>query len=316
MKKRLKVGLALGSGGARGLAHIGVLQILKRKNIKLDFVTGTSMGAVIGALYASGMEPEEIEAEALKIDKRQARTLFRPSLTISGLTDGKNIIELLKKYIGDKKFKDLKIPFACVATEFYEGKAISLNTGYVLDAVRASLSIPILIKPYVLNDMILLDGGISNPVPVDLAREMGADITIAVNVINNPQRNKRLGKYMEEEAERKTEEGKSKETIIKEMVERRLKKIKETIPNIIENKFKSDTPPINVIAAKLFEIAESKIVEQKLLIDKPEVLIEPYTYYASIMDYELAPRLIYQGKRATLFKLDEINTILRGGDVW
>ncbi|NIA22566.1 MAG: hypothetical protein GWP03_00090 [Proteobacteria bacterium] len=315
MKKRLKVGLVLGSGGARGLSHIGVLQILKRKNIKLDFITGTSIGAVIGSLYASGMEPEEIEAEALKIDKKQARTLFSPSLTISGLTDGKNIINLLKKYLGDKKFENLKIPFACVATEFYEGKAITLNSGYVLDAVRASLSVPILIKPYVLNDTIFLDGGISNPVPVDVAREMGADVTIAVNVINNPKRNKRLGDYVEEESNRGTEEEKSRETKIREMIENRLKKVKDTIPNIIENKLKSETPPINVIATKLFELAESQIVEQKLLIDKPEVLIEPYTYYASIMDFELAPRLIYQGKRATLFKLDDINTILRGEDV-
>ncbi len=312
MKNRLKVGLALGSGGARGLAHIGVLQILKRKNIRFDYLAGTSMGAVIGALYASGMEPEEIEEEALKIDKRQARMLFRPSLTISGLTDGKNITNLLKKYIGEKKFSDLRIPFACIATEFYEGKDITLNEGSVVEAVRASLSIPILVKPHVLNNMIFMDGGISNPVPVDTVRRMGADVTIAVNVINNPQRNIRMKNYIEEEADRNVKNGATRETLIREMVEKRLKRIKDIIPNIIENKLKNETPPINVIATKLFEIAESKIVEQKLMIDKPDVLIEPYTYYASIMDFELAPRLIYQGKRATLFKMNEINKILRG----
>ncbi len=312
MENNLKLGLALGSGGARGLAHIGVLEVLERKGVKIDMISGTSIGAVIGYAYASGMKPAEIEKIALSIKKKETFKLFRPSISLSGLTDGKNIEDLLSKYIGCKSFKDLNIQFACVATEFYEGTPVVFNKGDVLQSVRASLSIPVLIKPKKIEDNVYIDGGLSDPIPVNILREMGADIIIAVNVINNPQKNKHIQSYIDEDVVRKKSTEKTKENVLRDMIVNKIERVAKGIPEMIENKIMSDIPPINVVATKIFEIAESKIVEQRLIIDKPDILIEPYTYYASIMDFEMAPKIIYQGKRATLEKIDEIKKLIRG----
>jgi len=312
MENNLKLGLALGSGGARGLAHIGVLEVLERKGIKIDMLSGTSMGAFIGSVYASGIKPAEIEKIALSFRKIEKFKLFKPSIPISGITNGKSIENSLNEYIGGKNFKDLDIPFACVATEFYEGKSVVFYEGDVLSSVRASLSIPVLIKPKKIENNIYIDGGLSDPVPVSILRKMGADIVIAVNVINNPRRSKCVQSYIDDEVVRNKASEKTKEIILRDMIVDKIERIAKAIPEMIENKIMSDIPAINVVATKIFEIAESKIAEHRLIIDKPDILIEPYTYYASIMDFEMAPKIIYQGKRATLKKIDEIKKIMRG----
>jgi len=177
-----KVGLALGSGGARGIAHIGVLKVLEANNIKIDYIAGTSIGAVIGAFYASGLSVLEIEKIALETDIFKIfTTLLDPSFK-KGLVKGKKLEKLLESHLKCISFEDCKIPFAAVATDIHTGDKFKFLKGNLIKAIRASVSLPLIFKPLELDGKLLTDGGLSEPIPVQTIKDMGADIVIAVNL--------------------------------------------------------------------------------------------------------------------------------------
>ncbi len=186
MTETRKIGLALGGGVARGLAHIGVLEVLHEEGIPINMISGTSIGAVIGALYAQGRDSGAIRNLVRGLIRKRLISLadFIPSRT--GLIQGKKIKKLLEVAIGgDVSFTDLKIPFACIATDIMTGEEVVINQGSVIDGVRASISIPLLFSATKWGNRFLVDGGLVNPVPVNILKEMGADFIIAVNVIPN-----------------------------------------------------------------------------------------------------------------------------------
>ena len=178
-----KIGLALGGGGARGLAHIGVLEVIEKEKIPVDMIVGTSMGAMVGSLYASGKTVSQIKKAAIEMGSKRLSLFLDPALPKTGLVRGKRIENTLKSVIGDIEFADLKIPFACVATDIYSGEEVVLNEGKVWEAVRASGSIPVLFSIAKREGKYLVDGGLVDPIPVNPLREMGADAVIAVNVM-------------------------------------------------------------------------------------------------------------------------------------
>jgi len=181
--KKGKIGLALGGGAARGLAHIGVLEVLEKEGIPIDMIAGTSAGAAIGALYAQGKHASQIKDLALNMGWKQLVSLVDLALPRSGFTEGMRIKNLLKSIIGDIEFSDLRIPLACVTTDIRSGEEVVISQGSVLEGVRASISIPVIFTAVKWQDRYLVDGGLINPVPVSTVREMGADFIIAVNVI-------------------------------------------------------------------------------------------------------------------------------------
>ena len=179
-----KVGLALGSGSARGLAHIGVLRVLRHHGIPVDMIAGTSMGAVVGSLYALRGNISRIEEIASSMTRMHVLSLVDLALPRTGLIAGQKITAWGKSLIGrDIQFSDLQTPFACVATDIMSGKEIVISEGSVLEAVRASISIPGIFSPAKRNGQYLVDGGLVNPVPVSTVKDMGADFIIAVNVM-------------------------------------------------------------------------------------------------------------------------------------
>jgi len=179
-----KVGLALGSGAARGLAHIGVLEVIEREGIPIDLIAGTSAGAVAGALYAQGKSAGQIKKLALALSWKKLAPLLDISLPKTGLIRGKKIEDLLTlSFGGDIQFTNLKLPFACVATDIMTGEEVIIDHGSVPEALRASISIPAIFALVKCKGRYLVDGGLVNPVPVSLVKHMGADFTIAVNVI-------------------------------------------------------------------------------------------------------------------------------------
>jgi NTE family protein len=182
-----KVGLALGSGVARGLAHIGVLQVLEREDIPVDMIAGTSIGAVVGALYALGKPVSEILEIAREVGSHKYNYLVDLNIPRTGLIRGKKIEDQLKKFYGDAEFSDLVLPFKCVATDIDNGQAVIIDEGPLWKAVRASISLPVILAVARWKDKHLVDGALVDPVPVDILRQMGAEIVIAVNVI--PDRN-------------------------------------------------------------------------------------------------------------------------------
>jgi NTE family protein len=182
---RAKIGYALGGGGARGLSHIGVMKVLEEHGIYPDVIAGTSMGALVGALYASGLRAGDIE-RALRLDLRRLAMLADVRLSLSGLVQGKRVTSALKSFLGDLDFSDLKIPFACVATDIVSGQQVVMRTGPVISAVRASISVPGLFTPVKVRGRYLVDGGLVNMVPVSTCRDMGAEYVVGVNVIPDP----------------------------------------------------------------------------------------------------------------------------------
>lgn len=183
--QRAKVGLALGGGGARGLAHIGVLQVLQEEDIPIDMIAGASAGAAIGALYAQGKDASLIRDLAIKLlDWRKLLSLADFGFSRTGFIHGRKVWELLKLIMGgDVSFSDLKIQLACVATDITRCEEVVISDGSVVDAIRASFSIPGIFSVVRWRGRYLVDGSLVNPVPVSVLRGMGADFVIAVNVI-------------------------------------------------------------------------------------------------------------------------------------
>jgi NTE family protein len=178
------VGLALGGGGARGIPHLGVLRTLERAGIPIDLVAGTSIGALLGGVYAAGYSAEVMCEEALRLGKMRHLAGFVdwwPSL--SGQS-GRPVMEYLQTHIGpNRSFSELNIPFAVMAVDLHRGEVVALREGYVVEAQRASMSVPGVFKPVEIMGRRLIDGGVLNNVPADVARQMGADVVIAVDVM-------------------------------------------------------------------------------------------------------------------------------------
>jgi len=176
-----KIGLALGSGGARGLAHIGVIKVLEENNIPIDFIAGSSMGAMVGGFYAANKDINQAENLASEANLKLILSLIDPSLR-QGMLGGKKVNNFIENQVGGVSFKDLKIPLSIVATNLKNGDSVVINKGNLAAAIRASISIPIVFKPIAQEDKLLVDGGLSLPVPADIVKKMGADVVIAVNL--------------------------------------------------------------------------------------------------------------------------------------
>ncbi len=198
MGVKRKVGLALGTGAARGLAHIGVLEVLEKEGIPIDMIAGTSTGAVIGALYAQGKDTNQIKKLVTDLNWKRLVSLVDLALPKTGFIGGRKISSLLRSIIGDIEFGDLRIPLACVATDIGSGEEVVINQGLVLEGVSASISIPVIFTLVKRKGRYLADGGLVNPVPVSVLKRMGADFIIAVNVIPDVRSRTQRGKETKE----------------------------------------------------------------------------------------------------------------------
>lgn len=177
------LGLALGSGAARGLAHIGVLKVLDEAGVAVDIIAGTSMGAFIGAMYAAGVPITQMEQAALELDWLSMAKLLDPVLPTSGLTDGKKLVAFMAELLPVRDFKELRLPLAVTATDINTGEAVVIKQGDLLEALRASLAFPGIFSPVRFGQRLLVDGGLCKPIPTDAARTLGAQKIIGVCTI-------------------------------------------------------------------------------------------------------------------------------------
>lgn len=192
---RKTIGLALGSGSVRGMVHVGVIKTLLKYNIPIDFIAGSSVGAWVGGHFALYKDIERLEKTTIGNTREKLFALFEPSLS-GGIIKGDKMEKLLSLWLENKEFKDTTIPFRAVATNLVNGEKIIFSEGKLSKALRASMSIPTFLKPVKINNMILVDGGISDPVPVDILKNMGAQITIAVN-LDNREKGRKTGEKID-----------------------------------------------------------------------------------------------------------------------
>jgi len=180
-ENNIKIGIALGSGSARGLAHIGVIRALEEAGINIDYVAGTSIGALIGSVYASG-KLEDLEMVYLGFDWKKIAHFFDVVFPKSGLIDGRKVVDFVREYVHTETIEHLPLPFQAVATDIGTGEEVSLDQGDVIEAVRASISVPGIFTPVCRDGRVLVDRGLVNPVPVSTARSMGAKLVFAVDL--------------------------------------------------------------------------------------------------------------------------------------
>lgn len=182
--KPLRIGLALGGGAARGFAHIGVIKVLEAHGIVPDVIAGTSAGSVVGALYASGMNSFELQKIGLELDEG---VLADWSIPNRGFIKGEALQDFINQVVQQRPLERLPRSFAAVATDLKQGRMVAFRTGNTGMAVRASSAVPGVFQPVSIRDREYVDGGLTSPVPVRAARDMGADFIIAVDVGNKPQ---------------------------------------------------------------------------------------------------------------------------------
>ena len=179
-----KLGFALGAGGSRGVAHIGFLKAMEENGIVPDYISGCSMGSVVGACYAMGMSPDQMMEEVSKLKFTDIFDLSLDPFRNGALLRAKKMHKKLKTYLKDVTFNDLQKPFTCVATDLVSGELKTLSGDIkVVDAVASSSAIPAIFKPFAIDDMVLVDGGVKCRVPIKQVRDMGAEVVVAVDVL-------------------------------------------------------------------------------------------------------------------------------------
>ena len=189
-RKGKRIALVLGSGGARGLAHIGIIQHLESLGHEIVYISGCSMGALVGGIFAAG-QLEPYADWARKLEKRDMFSLLDLAFGWTGLFKGDRLMGVLKELVGDHVIEDLPIGFTAVATDLTEQREIWLNKGPLFDAIRASIAIPTVFTPHVYLGRVLVDGGLLNPIPIAPALNQAADMIIAVNLNAHSRRSRR-----------------------------------------------------------------------------------------------------------------------------
>ena len=177
--KRKKSGVAFGGGAARGFAHIGIVKVFEESGFKFDYIVGNSAGSIVGALYAAGMSWKEMYQHAKQIS---AKDIIALDIKSPGLFNSEKLEKLIRSMLGDMRFEDLKVPFRCVAVDLKSGNLVVLSKGELAPAIRASCSIPGIFTPTPLHDKLLVDGGILDSVPGNIAYNMGARFIVGINL--------------------------------------------------------------------------------------------------------------------------------------
>jgi len=299
-----KIGLALGSGSARGWAHIGVIKALTEAGIHVDYVAGTSVGAVVGAVYASG-RIDSFKDVVLQLDWKKIASFLDVVFPKSGLIDGNRIAEFIRSHVGEKNIEDLSLPFCAVSTDLATGNEVVFQDGDIIEAVRASISVPGVFTPVRKSGAILVDGGLVNPVPVSVVREMGADLVIAVDLNHDIIDKKGLKKASITNSSALahnpgTMQGLTKGSKILDALNNRLETLDlAALTHIRQWMARDPMPNIFEVLMTSINIMETQITATRLKADPPEALIQPHLGHIRFLEFNRAEEAIVAGYEET-----------------
>ncbi len=307
-----KIGLALGSGAARGISHIGVLQALDELGITPFCIAGTSVGAIMGSMYAAGRF-EAYTARLRQWTRKDTLNILDPVLPKSGLIEGNKFIDFHRQYLNMPRFEDCDIPMAMIMTDARTGEQVVAQTGEICTALRGTISVPGFITPAQNNGRILLDGALVNPLPVDICRGMGADLVIGVDVNSKFIKSKIQGKLPNKTKSKSLPSFLSQQTFITSWAERL--EGHDLFPTQLFNKLVQRKPTNGAQDISLFEILsntidimENALKETRLAKDPPDILLRPDTRQISFLDIHLANEAITAGKEIVARMIKEIDT--------
>lgn len=300
---KIKLGLALGSGSARGWAHIGVIRALEEEGVKPDIVTGCSVGALVGAAYVGG-HLDILEKWVRELSFWDVVRLLDIKM-LGGLIEGESLMSSFEDKIRKVNIEQLPVPFAAVATDLVSGREVWLQTGPLPDAVRASIALPGLFSPFKSDGRWLVDGGLTNPVPVSLCRAMGADLILAVNLNSDI-----AGRHL------KTREARQKEVKEEErdLFNQLLKKLNT---GLLEarlgnwSKARTDTVPgMFEVMASAINIMQDRITKSRMAGDPPDLLFSPRLGKLGLLEFDRANEAIAEGYDSVRRMLPALHQIL------
>jgi NTE family protein len=311
MSLRKTVGLVLGCGSSRGWAHIGAIEALIDENIPIDLIVGCSIGSYVGAIYASG-SIKSLREYVLQMDGKKIFSYFDIVLPRSGLLDGtKKLRELFLMHTDVQKFSELKIPVMMVATDLETGQKVVLKSGNILDALRASMSMPGLFAPARVKNRWLVDGGLVDPVPVSVARAIGADIVIAVDLSSGTisKQKRRMQKFRSEKTP--VEQDENKNELIRKLSEY-YENAESSFKNKINDLFKKEeaTPDIIETVTTSINIMQDRITRINLAVTPPDVLIQPHLGELKLLDFDQVEHTIEEGYSRAKEKIEDIMIML------
>ena len=312
-KEKHKIALVLGSGAARGWSHIGVIRELASMGIQPDIAVGSSVGSVVAGAYASG-NLDVFEEWVCSLRRVDIIRLLDAKMTGGGFLQGKSLMNAIGKQIGSPNIQDLQIPYACVATELGTGREVWLREGSLLDACRASIALPGMFAPSrYRDDRLLVDGGLVNPVPVSVAREMGADIVIAVNLNGDL-----IGRHFFvrgndddtslEESDRQLEEVEKADSAVAKWAAKMKAGFGIRLDSYISSLRKKESPDpglFDVIAGAV-DIMQDRITRSRMAGEPPDIHITPSLSHIGLMEFDRAKESIEEGRAATRLKKKEI----------
>ena len=312
-----KIGLALGSGSARGLAHIGVIHALEEAGIKIDCVAGTSIGALIGSVYASG-KLDALEKVYLGFDWKKIAYFFDVVFPKSGLIDGRKVADFVREYVHAETIEHLLLPFQAVATDIGTGEEVALDRGDVIEAVRASISVPGIFTPVRRNGRVLVDGGLVNPVPVSTARSMGAEFVIAVDLNHGIVAGKAPAAVSKPAGESGFVQTLSRMGGVKYLAAmERINLGLQSLDNPALNQVRAwlaeeSLPNIFEILLSSINVMETQITRARLHMDPPDLLIQPCLGHIRFLEFNRAEEIINIGYEEARRQLERESDNLPG----
>lgn len=277
MKK--KIALVLSGGGARGLAHIGAIETLESHGYEITSIAGCSMGALIGGMYAAGKLPE-VKDWVLALDRRKVLSLVDFSLSLTHLVKGDRVMEALKEIVPDVNIEDLPIPYTAVATDWNSGKEVIFDHGSLYDAIRASISIPLFLNPVRREDMLLVDGGLVNSLPLNRVVRHSGDLLFGINVSTHDYQG---------------------ELLMQQFVERKL--LSKSMPAAVMNRIMKHFEGINInyvtLLMRTIAIMLEQNTRQQILISRPDLVVQVPMKRYGVFDFDKAAAILQIGKHKT-----------------
>ena len=277
MKK--KIALVLSGGGARGLAHIGAIETLESHGYEITSIAGCSMGALIGGMYAAGKLPE-VKDWVLALDRRKVLSLVDFSLSLTHLVKGDRVMEALKEIVPDVNIEDLPIPYTAVATDWNSGKEVVFDHGSLYDAIRASISIPLFLNPVRREDMLLVDGGLVNSLPLNRVVRHSGDLLFGINVSTHDYQG---------------------ELLMQQFVERKL--LSKSMPAAVMNRIMKHFEGINInyvtLLMRTIAIMLEQNTRQQILISRPDLVVQVPMKRDGVFDFDKAAAILQIGKHKT-----------------
>lgn len=300
------IGLALGSGGARGYAHIGVIEELERQGAQIVCIAGASMGAAVGGIYSAG-KLSDFKEWSTKLTRMETMRLMDFTFSGQGVIKGEKIMNTLRELLGEQHIEDFLIDYTAVATDFKTNTEVWMNKGKLFEVIRASSGVPTLMTPVLLGDQILVDGGVLNPLPLNVLKGKKVDLVVAVN-INAPgfvdSEGEPIGKAKNQEKELTIEE---KEEVLKSYKHRFTSSMRNWLNLNKSSAQKSNDEPLGYLGLlnRSYDLMQDQICLMSIELHKPDVVVNIPRRIASTLELYRADDMIEEGRRSAKKAIDQ-----------